>query len=385
MKHHKTIIIGCGASGAFCGMTTKGDDVAIIDAEFTPAKKLLVTGNGRCNLTNLNINSNFYNVNIDKFLNKFNLNDTLNYFKNIGLITYADEEGRMYPISNSAKSVQDCIINKLQEKNIPLYLAEKVIDVNYQSNLFEINTDNQQFSCNNLVISIGSKNAENILNSLNVKYTPFVPSLVSLKSKDIKNLNGIRLSNVKVTATCNSQTKTEFGEVLFKENGISGICVFNLSTLFSRQNNFNGAISIDVLPNYSKEELIKLLNDRKSLNIKLNKYFVGMFQNAIADELFKQAKINTNKTSLNLNTQEIEVLASTIKNLTFNINGVFENNQVFCGGVNLEDLTENLESKSIPHLYFTGEVCNVDGVCGGYNLQWAFTSGFIVGENLWLN
>ena len=385
MKHHKTIIIGCGASGAFCGITTTCNDVAIVDAEFTPAKKLLVTGNGRCNLTNLNTNSNFYNVNINSYLNKFNTLDTLNYFKTIGLVTYADEEGRVYPISNSAKSVQDCIINKLQEKSVTLYLAEKVLKIEHSSNIFTIYTDKQQLSCNNLVISIGSKNAENILNSLNIKYSPFVPSLVSLKSKEIKNLNGIRLSNVKVTATCLDESKTEFGEVLFKENGISGICVFNLSTIFARQNNFNGTITIDILPNYKKEELVKLLNDRKVLNVKLNKYFVGMFQNAIADEIFKQSKINTSKNCSNLTLEEIELLATTIKNLTFKVDGVFENNQVFCGGVNLNDLTENLESKEIPNLYFTGEVCNVDGVCGGYNLQWAFTSGFIVGENLWLN
>ena len=306
-------------------------------------------------------------------------------FKKFGLVTYADEEGRVYPISNSAKSVQDCLIQALQNKNITKYLAEQVVSVKKENNLFIVTTDKQTLSCNNLVISAGSKNVENILNLLNVSYTPFLPSLVSLKSKDIKNLNGIRLSNVKVSATCNQNTKSETGEVLFKENGISGICIFNLSTLFARQNNFNGIINIDILPNYTKSQLADLLTDRKNINTKLNKFFVGMFQNAVADEIFKQANINSNKNCSQLSISEIDTLASTIKNLTFKIDGAFDNNQVLCGGVNLFDLKNTLEHKQISNLYFCGEVCNVDGECGGYNLQWAFTSGFVVGENLWLN
>ena len=113
MKNFDIIILGCGAAGAMCALTCKNKNFAVIDVATKPAKKLLVTGNGRCNLTNTNVNSSFYNTNIDNYLNRFNNKQTLDFFEKLGLETYADEEGRVYPISNSAKSVVDVISQNL--------------------------------------------------------------------------------------------------------------------------------------------------------------------------------------------------------------------------------------------------------------------------------
>lgn len=380
MKKYNTIIIGGGASGCMVAMSTK-ENVLLLDSGKSLAKKLMVTGNGRCNITNTNISSNYYNQNIDKYLQRFNEKQTIDFFESIGLETYADEEGRVYPISNSAKSVVDVICSKL--KNIEALFGQKVVDIKKQKDGYVVYTEGEVFGCKNLVVSTGGNSLFGAIKNFGVDIKPFVPSLVSLKSPEIKDLNGVRVSNVLVTANVCCVSKSELGEVLFKDGGLSGIVIFNLSTLLARNNNFEGTIYIDLLPKLSIDDLCQKLENRKKLNVKLDKFFVGMFVNNLANEIFRQCKINTNIQSNNLTYEQILMLAKTIKNLTYRISGYFDNNQVFSGGVKLTDLTENLESTKCSNLYFTGEICDVDGVCGGYNLQWAWTSGKIVGESLW--
>ena len=381
MKNFDGIILGCGAAGAMCAISSKVKSLAVIDVATRPAKKLLVTGNGRCNLTNTNVNSSFYNTNIDRYLKRFDNKQTLRFFNSLGLETYADDEGRVYPISNSAKSVVDVISQKLNDEN--LFLGQKIVSVRKEKEFFVVETDKEVFKAKKLVVTTGG-NSFSLLGNLGVKYAKFTPSLVSLKAKNTRELNGIKLSDVKVTATNKFGSVIEIGEVLFKEEGLSGIVIFNISTLFARNNDFSGSVSIDLLPKLSKKEIFEWLIERKKLDVFGDKFFVGMFQNAVANEIFKQAKINTNKNVKEFSDQEIDGMVNIIKNLHFEVFGCYENNQVFSGGVRLDDLTENLESKQIKNLFFCGEIVNVDGVCGGYNLQWAWTSGHIVGESLWL-
>lgn len=382
MKNYNTIIIGCGASGVMCALSSKCDQIAVIDACTKPAKKIMVTGNGRCNLTNINLNSSFYNQNIDKYLSKFSVNNTLKFFSDLGLEYYNDEEGRVYPISNSAKSVVDVLVNNLENK-VDIFCEQKVIEINLKDDKFEILTDKESFSCKKLVIASGGNTLINEIEKLGIKTSKFIPSLVALKCNNVKkDLNGIKVSNVKVTVSNGKETKSEKGEVLFKESGLSGIVIFNLSSLFARNKEFKGKIEIDLFPDLPVNKLVDKLKERKNLNVVMSKYFVGMFQNSLASEILNRAKINTNLISSKLNDTQIQELANIIKNLSFNVVDCYDNNQVYSGGVELTELGENLMSKNINNLYFCGEVCNVDGVCGGYNLQWAWTSGRIVGENI---
>lgn len=382
MKSYEVLIIGCGASGSICALTAQNKNIAVIDSQTKVAKKILATGNGRCNLTNINLEDKSYNTEIKSYLKKFDVNKTLNFFSSLGLEVYADEEGRVYPISNAAKSVVDVLSNRIEEK-VDLYLGQTVGDIEKQDNNFIVKTDKENFLCKKIVVCSGGNSLIAPLKKMGVEFKDFYPSLVALKSKEIKDLNGVKVSNVLVTGTNSlGETKSEVGEVLFKDGGLSGIVIFNLSTLFSRTQNYVGKIQIDLLPNFTKEELINKLENRKKLNICLDKFFTGMFVPALSNEILKQAKINTNLNSLKLNLNQIETLAKAIKNLTYNIDGCFENNQVFSGGVDLSLLTDSLMYKDIKNLYFAGEICNVDGVCGGFNLQWAWTSGHIVGENL---
>ncbi len=379
MKNYKTIIIGCGASGMMAALNAK-DKVAIIDSVSKPFKKILVTGNGRCNLTNTNMSSQFFNTNIDKYLQVFDQKQTLKFFESLGLVTYADEEGRVYPLSNQAKSVQDVLLARLESK-ADLYMGEAVIDITKSSCGYIVKTPSNEFSCERLVIASGGNSLLESIKTLGVKIKPFVPSLTALKCDNIRDLNGVKVDAV-VIVSDSKEKFVERGEVLFKDGGVSGIVVFNASSFFARKGKFDGSITIDILPDYTPEQTIEKIKARTQLNVNADKLFVGMFNNALANEIFKKSKVNTNINSLELSLESINKLAQTIKNMEYKVTGYFDNNQVYSGGLPLTELDGNLMSKSHPNLYFAGEVCDVDGVCGGYNLQWAWTSGKIVGDNL---
>ena len=374
------IILGAGASGMMCASTIKRKKVAVVDQAKNAAKKIMVTGNGRCNLGNNSISSKFYNRNIDSFLKQFSEIETAKFFSDLGLVTYVDDEGRIYPVSNSAKSVMDIL--EYGARKASFFLGERIKNIKREGTSFVVNLETKIITSPKIVVATGGGSDE-ILKMLKVPYKEFVPSLVSLKSKQTRDLNGTRVSNVLVKATnAFGKTRSEKGEVLFRENGLSGIVIFNLSTLYARSGRFEGKVEIDLLPDLSEQTLKDILRKRKSLEARLDKFFVGMFANSVANEIFKQSKLNTNAPCATLKENEILILANTIKNMQFNVCGALDNNQVFSGGVPLEDLDENLMHKNLQGVYFVGEICDVDGVCGGYNLQWAWTSGHIVGEEI---
>lgn len=387
MKTFETIILGSGASGAMCAMSYDGKNVAIIDNQNKLAKKVLVTGNGKCNLTNINIDrqksTDFYNENIKLFLDRFGTTDALNFFSSIGLETFCDEQGRCYPISSSAKSVQDTIIRQINKKNVTVFTEHQILEVKKDGDDFVILTDKEIFSCKKLVFSLGG-NSAGLLRNFGIKTKPCVPSLCALKTQKTKLLSGKRLENVLVSAINykTGETKSEVGEVLFKDDGLSGIAIFNMSACFARNNDFNGQVQIDLLPHMSEENLKELLIKRRDKTMNVSEFFVGLFINEIAYTIFEKCKTDENRTSDKLTQKEIETFARIIKNLTFEVNGHYDNNQVFSGGVEMSGLDKNLQSKKVPNLYICGEACDVDGLCGGFNLQWAWTSGYIVGKSL---
>ncbi len=387
MKNFDVIIIGAGASGCMCALKTalKGKEILLIDRAKIAGKKLMATGNGRCNMTNLNLfpSSDFYNQNIDNFLNRHSHEDTLNFFNEMGLVCFADEEKRVYPISNSAKSVIDVLNNQLAKfKNISISLETEFEDIEFKNGIYEVITNVGAFSCRKLVIATGGNTAQKVLDKFKIKSKPFVPSLVALKTQSTKIVENIRISPAKVTLFLKDKKISEIGEILFKDNGISGIVAFNISSYFARNNNYNGKIEIDLLPNHTEEQIFDLLKLRKKLNLDINKMFDGIFLPNIGYLILNNCKLNENRKTAQLTDSEIILLAHTIKHLSFEVKSHYPNHQVYSGGVLIDSLTENLESIVRKGLYFCGEVCDVDGKCGGYNLQWAWTSGYIVGESI---
>lgn len=372
MKKFQVVIIGSGASGSMLAikLAQQNMSVAVIDENDIPAKKLLVTGNGKCNITNENLNSKFYNQNIDRFLKKFDVKKTKEFFSSIGVQIYADDENRCYPLSNSAKSVVVAIQNQFEKLNIAFFGKQKFLSFQRLTSGFMVKTNIDEFACEYLIFAC--RTCENF-DEYQVEVRPFCKSLVSLKTKqNTKILDGVRCQNVLVSVVDNGKIlKQQCGEVLFKDHGLSGICIFNLSSFFARKNDFTGKITINFLPNISKENLLKMIENNAKiysknqiltsiLHEKLEKYILSLFP--------KDFKSNE--------------LISKVQGLEFDVCDCYDNNQVFSGGVKLSSLTENLENKNIKNMFFVGEICDVDGECGGFNLQWAWTSASIVAETI---
>ncbi len=379
------VIIGGGASGLMCALTAglKGKKVTILEAGFKVGKKIMASGNGRCNLTNKNISSLNYN-NLPNIYSKFDNVKTLEFFNSLGLEYYFDEEDRCYPVSNHASAVLDVMENKLDTLGASIITNTQVTGIAKLDKGYIVSTTNGEYQAKKVVVATGGNSLQNVLTSLNIHFKPFKPSLCGLKTlQSTKLISGIRTEcDIKVTA--NNFTTTESGEVIFKDDGISGICIFNLSAKLNWENIKNCSVSLNLLPNIKPNKLIEMLQQRKInlANLTVKQFFDGMLVKNLGLEILNRCHMNLSILVSKLSLSQLKNFATHLQNLTFNICGFSNNNQVHNGGVELSELTDNLECVNHAGLYFCGEIVNVDGECGGYNLQWAWTSGHIVGDSL---
>ena len=380
MEKYEVIIIGAGASGLMCALSTN-QPTLLIEASDRVGKKILATGNGKCNISNNVIDAGCYNTPlVAGYFKKFDQVQTLKYFEQLGIFTYADEAGRRYPLSNSANTVLDILLKALSLKqNVTTVVNTMPMTIKQSQNGFTIITTGKSYTCRNLVIATGGNSGTKYLEQLGVKYEKFMPSLMGLKTTKNKGLVGVRVSNVRV---CFNDFY-EVGEVLFKDDGISGIVIFNLSAYLARRKIKSGQIKLDLLAQIDFGDLLKML----TASVKHNPSYLlvdileGLLHKSLAKNLLEKLAM-LHKLAKEITASEIELVAQTIKNYVVDFVGYADNNQVHTGGVDLRSLDENLQHKQVRGLYCIGEVVNVDGICGGYNLQWAWTSGKIVGDNL---
>ncbi len=374
-------IIGGGAAGLFCAINVAQDKkVVIIEKSDRVGKKILATGNGRCNLTNNNISAKYYNIDlVEKYFKQFDNYATIKFFDKMGLATYSDEEGRVYPLSNSAVSVLDILLESIANHiNIDIktnYVIDRIVK---REDLFEID-GNEKIEANKIVIATGGNSAD-ILDGIGVKYNGFKPSLVGLNTAKNKGLAGVRVDNVRVRMGLFD----EVGEVLFKENGLSGIVIFNLSASLSRNNIVQGEVLIDFLPGKTVKWIWDRLKQMQSNHpcYKVITILEGLIHKALAKNILDKLSISCDSAIADISDIKINEIVNIIKNYVVFVTGLSDNNQVHSGGVDLHMLDNSLQYREIDGLYCAGEVIDVDGVCGGYNLQWAWTSGKIVGDNI---
>ena len=386
---YDTIIIGAGSSGLMCAarLVYHGiKSVLLLDSNPKAGKKLAITGNGRCNLTNLSLDKEqFYSddqAKLSKIIDGFGVSDTIAFFENVlGLKTSSKDE-LVYPFTFKSSSVIDVL--RFYIDSIDIMYDSKVSSVSKKDGLYEVTSLSQTFSGKNLVFATGglsySKTGSDgsgfkLMSTLIGKedFTSFTPSLVQLTSSDreLKNLSGYRF-NVDVKLTADGSSHEEKGELLFTDYGVSGICIMQLSRyLVSGRNR----LSVDFLVDDDLiSNMVKIFSSRDTAGA-----LVGIIPPVLTDIVLK--RIGKDKL---INDADIGRFLRELHNFTINISGTqgFDNAQVTRGGVKLSSLDASLQSVSSKGLYVCGEAVNVDGPCGGYNLQWAWSSAVVVADSI---
>ena len=410
MKTEVTVI-GGGAAGLMAAITAKknGRDVVILERKDRILKKVLVTGNGRCNLSNINAtNENYFGIenrkqDINHILNNFLPNDVIDFFENeVGIICNEESRGKLYPLSGQAASIVDGLRFYAQNLRIPIYTDFYVTKVTKEMFEFKIfSEDKRQINSKKIILATGGISypelgsngsgyqiAENFGHSL----TKLVPTIVQLKTEKhkIKGLGGIKL-DAKVSAFGKNEDKFEKictyeGELLFTDYGISGNVVFNISFVFPLYKEVE--FEVDFMPKFDYNNLFTILKKRREIlkNTTMEQYFNGMINKKLGQFLTKMSGIpKLSKNISELTDNEIKKICTILKKYKIKIldtNG-FKNAQVTAGGIPLSEINpENLESKKTKGLYFAGEVMDVYGECVGFNLHWAWASGKFAGKNV---
>ena len=410
MIYHDLIIVGGGASGLMAAIVAKdfGIDVAIIDGNDRIGKKILVTGNGRCNITNSNITfpyNNFHSENKNFFqdaLKNFTIEDTKSMFLSLGLPLTELENGKMYPKSLQASSVIDIFRMALDDRQIPLYTNCKVNSVSKNSTftLYTNNEDYKNFSCKKLILSCGGKSASKtgsdgsgykLSKSLGHSIIETLPGIVQLKLDYpyLKALSGIKFDGAVSVLVNDKAEYTDVGEVLFTDYGISGPPVMQLSSYASKalHNGSKVTIKIDMFPFESKEDIENFFATHFSVfNYReISSALIGVINKKLISTILKDVGIkDIHLPCSNIDWKYINKLIDKFKQWDFNCidtNG-FPNAQVTVGGINTREVDNlTLESKIVKNLYFCGEILDVHGDCGGFNLQWAWSSGYLAAKS----
>lgn len=410
MIYHDLIILGGGASGLMAAIVAKdfGMDVAIIEGTDRIGKKILVTGNGRCNITNNKIvfpYKNFHSENNNFFedaLNKFTVEDTKSMFLSLGLPLTELENGKMYPKSLQASSVIDIFRMAIEDRQIPLYTNCKINSINKKKN-FILSSNNEEyknFSCSKLILSCGGKSANKtgsdgsgykLSKSLGHNIVQTIPGIVQLKLDYpyLKALSGIKFDGA-VSVLVNDEIKcTDVGEVLFTDYGISGPPVMQLSSYASKalSKGQKVTIRVDMFPSESKEEVESFFAGHFSIfNYReISSALIGVINKKLISTILKDAGIkDIHLPCSNIEWKFIDRLINKFKQWDFSCidtNG-FPNAQVTVGGIDTHEVNNlTLESKLVKDLYFCGEILDVHGDCGGFNLQWAWSSGYLAAKS----
>lgn len=409
--HHDLIIIGGGASGLTAAIAAKdfGIDVAIVEATDRIGKKILTTGNGRCNISNNCIKPPFtnYHSSNPKFnfspLDKFSLNNTKDFFLSLGLPIVALPSGKLYPQSLQASSVVDILKMSIEDRCIPLYTNCKIKDI-HKGKIFKLSTTNEEyklFTANKIILACGGKTAPKtgsdgsgytLAKNLGHSITSLVPGIVQLKLdyNHLKALSGVKFDGYATLLVDDTVVKKDFGEILFTDYGISGPPILQISALAS-QNIFKKRkteVVVDLMPSYSLDELedfiechFAILSHRPIINA-----LIGVIHKKLIPVILKECGITDLQIPCyELSWKEKKNLINTLKGWKFTCTGTndFNQAQVTVGGVDTKDINyDTLESNLIPNLYFCGEILDVHGDCGGFNLQWAWSSGYTAAKSI---
>ena len=384
----KVIIVGGGASGLMCALNSKTNlnEVTILERNSTPGKKILMSGNGRCNFYNDDQNINRYHSESTKINDLFlDSKRVLDFFKNLG-VKYTVKNGYYYPYSNKSETINNTLINECEKKGIEIKCDYEVTSIKKENDKFIIN---DEIEGDILVLSTGSMSGVNydnfygyeLLDSFNLNIVRPLPSLTKLvcDGSFFNKWNGIRTKAVVTSFNDDILIKEEEGEILLTDYGISGICVFNISRDIVKllDDGKNASVKINFLEDFSIDELFN-----KDLTIK--ETLDRVLDEKLVDVILNRYHVLGNKKYEELNNEEKNNLRHGL--YAFELNVVdykdFKSSQVTQGGLSLDELNDNFEVNSVPNLFVIGELLDIDGDCGGYNLTSAFLTALKASDKI---
>ena len=392
-------IIGGGASGmaaALSAAQNPDNQVILFERQARVGRKLGATGNGRCNLTNLHAGVQGYHGEEPGFcahaLGAYPVEETLRWFRDLGLFTVAEESGRVYPYSDQANSVVDVLRFALEQPNITQKLGFEVEKVKRTSSGFRVEGPEEAVEVARLIIACGglagtklggTMSGYKLLRSLGHKCTKLRPTLVQLKTAwgGVSGLKGVR-ANCHVQILHNDTPFAQSqGELQFTEYGLSGPVIFEVSRDVCQQKGRWQAM-LDFLPDVGQEDLLGELLRRRGTNLPASELLTGILHNRLGRVLCQFAGISPNRSIRELSDYDLSEAARVVKHFDVELTEPMgmDSAQVTAGGIlTAEFHAETMESRIVPGLYACGEVLDVDGDCGGYNLQWAWSSGRLAG------
>ncbi len=403
---YDSLIIGGGASGLCAAVYLKKNNpslkVAVIEQLARVGKKLILTGNGRCNITNMDLSSDkFHSESGELFkgiFEKFGREYTERFFEDLGVVFTVDDRGRVYPNSLQASSVVDAFRFAAEDLGVEIITEAKMLSYEKLENKISVNTDKGEFVGKSLLVTAGlfsggkkmgsDGSAFNLMKNKGYRTVKVTPAIVQLRTETdvVRQLKGIKV-DATACLKCGGETiRKEFGEVLFCDYGLSGPPIMQISRAVEREKE-EKTVCLDLLPQYNFNELTEMLESRvKTLSSrKLEEFFTGFLNKRVGQIIVKLSDLKLNDEVCILTKSHIKKMATLIKCLSFNVisSTGFENSQVTAGGISLTEFDENtLMSRREKGVFAAGEILDVDGDCGGYNLQWAWSSAFCAADGI---
>jgi predicted Rossmann fold flavoprotein len=392
-------IIGAGASGmaaALAAAENENVQVLLFERQARVGRKLQATGNGRCNLSNIHAGEQGYHGTnpafADAALAAFGPEHTLTWFRELGLFTVTEASGKVYPYSDQANSVVDVLRFALEKPNIRLITGFEVSRIRRNSEGFQISDGEQSFSCHKLIVACGglagtklggSMSGYKLLGKMGHHVTKLRPALVQLKTNWGGNaaLKGVRANCYAQILHNGSVFAQSTGELQFTEYGLSGPVIFEISRDVC-QTSGEWVCQLDFLPDVCEEKLRAELLRRRLTSLPVDELLTGILHNRLGRVLTKVAGLKSSTPVAQLTELEIEMVCRSVKAFQVELSEPMgmDSAQVTAGGIITDEFdSTTMESRLVPGLYACGEVLDIDGDCGGYNLQWAWSSGRCAG------
>ena len=400
-------VIGGGASGMMAAITAARAGAAVTVLEHTDrvGKKILSTGNGKCNFSNRFMEAECFRSDTPAFpmqvIRSFDVDDTVSFFAGLGIVP-AERNGYLYPASGQAASVLDVLRHAMEREGVDVRTGITVQDIRKKQHQFRINCGEHTILCDRVILAAGSKAAPKtgsdgsgyvLAEKLGHRVIPPLPALVQLRCREnyYKSVAGVRTeASVSLYSKKGGKERLlaeDRGELQLTDYGISGIPVFQISRYASRVLAEGGSVFclLDFWPGTYAEAFRAQLSDRRRIlrDMPVSEFFTGWFNRKLGDLFLSLEGIDRKKPCGRMTDAEIKALARRIRAFRTEIAGTnsFDQCQVCAGGVDAGEIfPERMESRLVPGLYFAGEIVDVDGICGGYNLQWAWSSGHAAGS-----